>query len=312
MNTAAALDYYKIVDDQVPTVKRALSIERELVNVGAGTGDNTSHYTSCEYSVTGAEPGIELNDYRLYLEQNEGFIMLTDADFGEKSGSSAQMGKDAKMTGYALILEFAWDAAGYTIKMSYVQGAVTAHEQPAAANIPAGIANPTAYAALAPFLQALSDKVFTYGFTTEFDGIEFEGYNTQRGDEFCSALKYTIDGIEYGMFTIIKGGYTYIGGTDSKNAVKTASTVDDMENLNNDYSGVVVTGSGTGTIDGASMPYVEYGAATGESYGRYYIQNGDVYAVEFADGSTMYITEYFDEPAPDLFEIPDDYTVTED
>jgi hypothetical protein len=59
------------------------------------------------------------------------------------------------------------------------------------------------------------------------------------------------------------------------------------------------------------LPYIEYGSASGKSYGKYYLQNGDVYAVDFGE-SVMYITEYYSDPETDFFEIPASYTVTED
>jgi len=80
-------------------------------------------------------------------------------------------------------------------------------------------------------------------------------------------------------------------------------------NQTGDYSKLEYLGSGTGTINGKTLPYEEYKNADAKT--RYYFNGAALYAIEsiVKDMKTVMIIEEFSHSAPaDLFNIPQGYT----
>jgi hypothetical protein len=293
---------YGVQDERVPSIVAVLGEPREVIDSTSGLLNGVT-FVTVKYSVSGSEQGAELNKYRLYLEENEGFILLTDADFSRPSGSGVQLGRNAGTAGHAVIVELEWSNAGYIIKTSYLEGTVTANEitAPNSDGVPL-------------MLQTLASGTYTFGYTMTVNGIEIEGFNSQQGSIYGSVIYFTIDGTEYASRTIIRDGWTYNIDMNLQTMSKSRSTAEDLEALDNNYPGFAVLSRGEGTVNGERLPYIEYGSDDGESYGKHYLKDGDVYAIEMpGDGETifMFITGYVGEPLTGAFDIPTGFTVTE-
>jgi hypothetical protein len=299
---------YGVQDESVTSIAAVLGEAREVIDSKMSLLNGVTSVT-VSYSVPGYEQGLELNEYRLYLEQNEGFILLTDVNFNNASGSGVMLGRSAATAGYVVIVELEWDDTGYIIKTSYMEGSVTANGQPS----PTPVAPPM-NAGLPPLLAALSTGEYTYTYAMTVLGMDMLGAVSQQGDMYGTAMRFTLDGTEYYTRTVIRDGYTYTIDMSQETVTKMKSTAADLESLDSNYAGFVILDSGEGEVDGERLPYVEYGSADGESYGRHYLKNGDVYAIEMADDDDaliMIITDYIDEATASAFEIPADYTVIE-
>ena len=288
---------YSVQDESVTSITAALGIERQVVDSTSGIQNGVTT-VGVKYSVPGDKQGLELNEYRLYLQRNEDFILLTDVDFALASGSGIQMAKNASPEGYIVVIEFAWDSAGYSITVAHLKGTVTMNDEPSNSNT----------GGLPPMLAALSDGVYSYVYTMKYSGMEGTMIVSQDGDLYGSYMSYSMDGVEYSMRTILRDGYSYTVDIASETIYKASATTDDLTILNNDYTSFTVLATGEKMFEGVNTPYIEYGSADGESLGTYYLRNGDVYAIEFTD-MTMYISFYDDVAMEDLFVVPEGYTV---
>jgi hypothetical protein len=300
-----AKDTYTLNDNTVTSITAALGVTRELIGAGGGSGDNVDPYTSCTYGVPGTEQGAELQSYAGYLEDYEGFTFVTDWNFGLPVNSGIQLAKNAVQPGYILLIEFEWDTNGYKITLSHFEGTITFNDEtdfdPSAGGLP-------------PMLQTLTTGTYTLGFTMSINGIEVTGYNSQQGDVYGTIMKFTLGDMTFTSRTVTRDGYTYDIDVENETMTKRRSTASDLEALDTNYDDFAILSQGTGSINGESLPYVEYGSKSGNSYGKYYLKDGDVFAIEIPDDdapSVMIITGYSNQPLPELFEIPTGFTVTE-
>ena len=298
---AAGPQSYSVQDESIPSISAVLGGTRTVIDSSSGMTNGVTSVT-VKYSVPGTRQGLELNEYRIYLEKNESFYLLTSVDFAQVSGSGVLMAKSAAKAGYIVLVELEWNNEGYTIKTSYMEGTVTPNEQPGGAG---GVSE------LPPLLRVMSSGVFWFMYTANFEGTDVMIMISQDGDMYASFMTYSYDGVDYMNRTVIRDGYTYTIDMTEQIIIKNASTASDMEMLDNDYSSFSVLDSGTKMLDGINMQYIEYGDGEGESYGTYYILNGEVHAIELEDGSIMYIGFYDDVVEESMFEIPEGFQVIE-
>jgi hypothetical protein len=122
------LKRYTIGNESVPSIEEAIGEKREVVDAKEDTNGDEK-YVTVQYSVPGTGQGLQLLAYTRYLQENENFLILTDANFNDLSDCNFQLGKNSKVAGYALILQFDWDTQGYTITFSRYPGSVTLNEE---------------------------------------------------------------------------------------------------------------------------------------------------------------------------------------
>ena len=288
---------YTVQEESIPSIAAVLGESRDVADSSSGLINGVTTVT-VKYSVPGSGQGLELNEYWLYLEANEGFLLLTDTDFATASGRGVQLGRNAARAGYAVIVEFEWDTSGYTIKTSYISGTVTANP------------TPDGNGGLPPLLLAMSDGVYTFAYTLVYQEMEIKMAISQKGDIYGTFMSYNIDETQYGIRTVIRDGYVYTIDMNEETILKSEASDDELGVLNNDYTGFAVLDEGERMFEGENMRYIEFGDSDGYSIGTYYISDGDVYAVELDDGM-MYIEFYEDAATDELFEIPTGFAVTE-
>ena len=128
LSNAAALDYYEIGDDSVPTIKRALGEERTVTGVSGSTksgGIKTKEYTYAGFDdIRG-----DLSAYADYLRQNDDFIFTTDADFSKTTGADIQLARNSVTDGFAVIVQLDYDTSGYKVTLMWGEGKVTKTEE---------------------------------------------------------------------------------------------------------------------------------------------------------------------------------------
>ena len=78
----------------------------------------------------------------------------------------------------------------------------------------------------------------------------------------------------------------------------------------NNFASIKFTGSGTGTIEGKTLPYEEY--ASDDNVMRYYVDGPKIYAIEAEDGdgnkTIMLIEEFSTDVPEELLNLPEGYT----
>ena len=127
LGNAAKEDYYKLGDDQIPSVRLVLGENRKVT--GSATeksGDVTKR--TIEYKVDGTEQKREMQKYYTYLSEKDGFLNLTDINF-EKSSGKCVVGRNSVDKGYEIQLQISYSESGYTITILKQPGAITVLNQ---------------------------------------------------------------------------------------------------------------------------------------------------------------------------------------
>jgi hypothetical protein len=120
----------------------------------------------------------------------------------------------------------------------------------------------------------------------------------------------TVEGQNVKSRIIIKDGVTYIIDDANKFIMQAAGDMNPTVGLMTDYSGIAKTGDGTGEINGRSLPYEEYTDGGTGAMVRYYLDGGQVYAIETEyEGykTVMVITNPKNSVPPDAFDLPEGY-----
>jgi hypothetical protein len=112
---------------------------------------------------------------------------------------------------------------------------------------------------------------------------------------------------------IMKDEMTYLVDEGSQSIFAMAGLNDSLlGGVVTEYEGIEKTGEGEGTVDGKTLPYVEYSEDGGTV--RYYLENGSVYAMEtVSDGytTTMLISNASNTVPAGVFDLPEGYTTIE-
>jgi hypothetical protein len=144
--------------------------------------------------------------------------------------------------------------------------------------------------------------------------IESEGSLAVDGANYAALMTTLREGEPFSIGVITVDGWSYIFDNVEKQIFRVEVTEDDdYVGILTDYTDIKLTGTGTGEVDGKTLNYEEYSdAASGKSV-RYYLEGGEVYAIETGDGSNMYlmiITDQSQSVAADAFDLPTGYTET--
>jgi hypothetical protein len=170
--------------------------------------------------------------------------------------------------------------------------------------------------ALGSLIDWMKDGTYTYDFktTTEGDGYTSETTGTMTADGSALAVKSTANG-ETSRVIIQDDKLVIV--MDSQKLAMTMGTGAEAAAMGVlDYSKIEYVGSGTGEVDGRTLPYEEYvvrddGGGLGDIPVKYYMDGGSVCAIEseaMGYKTVTTITNASNSVNRELFEIPADYT----
>ncbi len=145
MGNAQKADTYEVGGEEIASVKLALGEERQVTGVSSSTENGVSKY-AVTYAVIGGSPGEDMLEYVTYLQEEEGFLRMTDYDFTKPTGSAIQLGREAQEDGYLLVVQIDYDREGYTVTAMRGKGTLEAADEEEEAE-PTGTGN-TASSAL--------------------------------------------------------------------------------------------------------------------------------------------------------------------
>jgi hypothetical protein len=119
-------DYFTLGGEKVPSVSLALGEERKLQSTDNSTKNGIQTLTAV-YAVSGSAQGADMRDYLRYLCNNEGFALRSnvgDSAFDGPNGSSVQVWRNARESGFMLVVQVDWDSAGYSVTFMRGEGQV--------------------------------------------------------------------------------------------------------------------------------------------------------------------------------------------
>ncbi|MDR0852726.1 MAG: hypothetical protein LBN36_09530 [Clostridiales Family XIII bacterium] len=168
--------------------------------------------------------------------------------------------------------------------------------------------------AMDSLISWMKSGTFSYDYKMLSEGggqtTEAAGSMALDGDNIAIASEMTQGGQQIKSRIIIKDGTTYVIDDTNKFMIKIAGSGADMTGgLATDYSGIELVGSGTGEIDGKTLPYEEY-TSEGVSV-KYYMDGGKVYGFESEyEGykTVMIITNASNRVPAGAFDLPTGYT----
>jgi len=140
---------------------------------------------------------------------------------------------------------------------------------------------------------------------------ESSGSLAMDGDKYTMKTKMVIDG-EIIDSRIVKLGETFYTIYDSeKFIIKSTGRETAAGGVNEDYSGITLVNSGTGEINGRTLPYDEYADNDTGDRIKYYLDGGEVYAIETNSDdykTVMIITNASENIPSGAFDLPSGYT----
>jgi hypothetical protein len=140
--------------------------------------------------------------------------------------------------------------------------------------------------------------------------IESSGSIAMDGGNIAMSTQLTVEGMTVRSKTIQLDGIAYIIDHENKTILE-ADIGENFAGFMDDYSDMVLVGSGTGEIRGRTLPYEEYLEDEFGSTVKYFIDGGQVYGtISEADDliiTTLIINPRNSVPA-DAFTLPADYT----
>jgi predicted nucleic acid-binding Zn ribbon protein len=123
LGNVAKEDYYKLDNDEIPSVKFVLGEERKVISSSTSISGNSTTKT-IKYEVYGDDQNKEMTKYLKYLREKDGFLLLTDVDFDGSKGSCV-VGRNSADKGYEIQLQIEYDKNGYTISILKQKGEIT-------------------------------------------------------------------------------------------------------------------------------------------------------------------------------------------
>jgi hypothetical protein len=169
--------------------------------------------------------------------------------------------------------------------------------------------------AMDSLIQWMIGGTFSYDFTQTSEGpegkTESKGSMAMDGKNMAITTEMTVEGQQVKSRVIIKDGVTYIVDDANKFIMKVSGDMNATEGMMTDYSGIALIGSGTGEIDGKTLPYEEYAESEMGATVRYYLDGGQVYGIESEyEGykTVMIITNTSKIVPPGAFDLPEGYT----
>ena len=157
---------------------------------------------------------------------------------------------------------------------------------------------------------------FSYDYKAFSEGagekMESSGTMAVDGDNFAMSSEAEVAGVKIKSKIVTKDGFTYIVNDEAKMIMKFQDISADMTGgVMDDYSGIVLIGSGTGEINGRTLPYEEYKEDESGSTIKYFLDGGQVYGFvsEYENyKTTMIITNAKNSVPSGIFDLPSGYT----
>ena len=325
MGKASRMDYYKILHDQVPSVKYVLGEKRKVITAGAETKNGIS---SKYFEYKSDTPQEDKDTYFASLLEKEGFIKLVDPDTMEAVG----VGRNSVEPGHHIEVVVEPASDGYIVKVYYVDGELemintSTDDGPDPYDTPYSDDDETTAPAMtyqSPATQAatqggassgmgsLTKSIFsafgsgTYHLKTRTKDVVSEMY--AKGG--ATAMKVNAEGTD--MRIVYKDGKAYtimeaqkmVMVSDIPAGTETPASVPDTNAL-------TYVGEGSGEFDGGTYRYEEYKNTNGDQ--MFYFVDGSTWkgTRSVINGATHdMVVLAFDTNVPDdVFEIPSDYTM---
>jgi len=114
LSKAGGADYYKVKDDQVPSINYVLQEKRKVVKSGTSINNGIT-VVYREYA--SSTPRQDIDTYFDYLAEKAGWIPVYGANM-----EFAGVGRNSVTPGYQLEIQAEQAAAGYTISVYYLKG----------------------------------------------------------------------------------------------------------------------------------------------------------------------------------------------
>jgi outer membrane lipoprotein-sorting protein len=168
--------------------------------------------------------------------------------------------------------------------------------------------------ALDSLIKWMQNGTFSYDFVMTSEGggekTESSGSMAMEGNNIAITTTMKVEGQTVNSRVIIKDNVTYIVDDVNKFIMKMpGGGLDITGGLITDYSDIALINSGTGEINGKTLPYEEYESAGATI--KYYLDGGQVYGFESeSEGykTVMIITNPSNKAPADAFELPGGYT----
>ena len=123
LNNTAGMDYYKLGNDQITSVKHVVGsrpVSRMETSTSGGVATMTLIYDESKY-----DPQQDLNDYFDYLKSNDGFSVTQSYDLNTVPGT-AQLAKPSADDGQVIILDVTYDKSGFSLVFTKGKGTFSA------------------------------------------------------------------------------------------------------------------------------------------------------------------------------------------
>ncbi len=169
--------------------------------------------------------------------------------------------------------------------------------------------------AMASLIGWMMDGTFSYDFTMTSESpdgtTEGSGSMAIDGENMAMTMEMTVQGQAVKSRMIKQGDTMYVVDDASKMIMEMPTEMTMTEGMMTDYSGITKTGDGIGDIDGKTLPYEEYTESETGAIVRYYLDGGQVYAMESDyEGykTIMIITNPSSSVPAGAFDLPEGYT----
>ena len=174
--------------------------------------------------------------------------------------------------------------------------------------------------AAAPLINWMIDSKFSCDYDLIAEGpdgrIEGSGSMAIDGDKVATSMEMTVAGLLVKSRTIKLGDNLYIIDDVNKfimemSGLNSLESAEATGGMMGDYSGIKPTGSGTGEINGRTLPYEEYAEAELGASVKYFLDGGDVYGIvsEYEGYKITMIIRNAKNSAPAVaFELPTGYS----
>ncbi|MCL1806011.1 MAG: DUF4412 domain-containing protein [Clostridiales bacterium] len=183
---------------------------------------------------------------------------------------------------------------------------------PASSSSGSGSSSGASGQAIASLIGWMSEGKFSFDFTMtaeSADGsMEMTGSMAADGGKSAMTMEMSVMGMAIKQRIIMKDGKAYMidDGNKSYMEMSLGEAVDSMT----DFADLTPIGSGTGEINGRTLPYEDYKQADSDEPIRFYMDGDQVYGIEtVAAGSknVMIITNAKNSAPAGAFDIPADY-----
>lgn len=126
LKETAALDYFKIGNDEVPTVKLVLSEDRTVTGVSrSSSSDGTKKQAIVYAAKADVDTKLDMLRYATTLCEDYGFYSINDNDFSGETGTDFRFAKESVDKDNLIIVRIDYNKSSYTITLIRGEGTMT-------------------------------------------------------------------------------------------------------------------------------------------------------------------------------------------